>query len=363
MRYQNLVDQTCDHIRIAIETGRWTERLPGERRLSSELTVSRGTLKGALRRLHAEGLLGEGRAGSRVGRAIIKCPVSSQPGGLRVGILVCGEDDAIASRCLRYRNEVIHRLLLSGHSPCLVRHVVHGPEKIQKGRLAKRVEDSRSTTWILDNVPAGILRWFEEREMRVLADVGPSCGEARRAYAGSRIDTGLHACVEHLLELGHRRIVLIAPHLHRKPELPAIFRVFLNQVGAISKQSQSYHIPEWDGTSEGLQATLASLFRFTPPTAIIAWDTSLAMGVSGYLLRTGHSVPRDVSLAVITSSQALTWLIPGVDVARLEFDEELSIIRTIRWVEHVAAGHDTVGKDYRVSTSFRPGNTLAPPKS
>ena len=54
------------HLRVAIREDRWSGNLPGVARLALELDVSRHTVRHALRRLEAEGLLsGRGLGRSR----------------------------------------------------------------------------------------------------------------------------------------------------------------------------------------------------------------------------------------------------------------------------------------------------------
>jgi GntR family transcriptional regulator len=66
-----LNEQLTDELRRLIEQGEWQpgERLPGERSLEERFEVSRTTVREALDRLRAEGLLTTGRRGTVVTRA------------------------------------------------------------------------------------------------------------------------------------------------------------------------------------------------------------------------------------------------------------------------------------------------------
>ena len=51
----SLVAETARVLREGISSGRWPERLPGERELSAALQVGRNTLRAALAELEREG--------------------------------------------------------------------------------------------------------------------------------------------------------------------------------------------------------------------------------------------------------------------------------------------------------------------
>ncbi len=65
IRRQSLVEQTTIHLREGFRSGRWIGHLPGVLSLSSELEVSKATLRDALHRLEAEGLVKDRGAGKR----------------------------------------------------------------------------------------------------------------------------------------------------------------------------------------------------------------------------------------------------------------------------------------------------------
>lgn len=73
----------------------------------------------------------------------------------------------------------------------------------------------------------------------------------------------------HLIGLGHRRIVLLARADRRLPEPGASERAFLNELEAQNIITGAYNLPEWEETASGMGQLLETLFRFTPPTAII----------------------------------------------------------------------------------------------
>ena len=55
-----LADQTAAHLRERLASGQWGGKVPGVVRLGAELQVSQPTVRAALRKLEAEGLIADG---------------------------------------------------------------------------------------------------------------------------------------------------------------------------------------------------------------------------------------------------------------------------------------------------------------
>src|ERR1043165_1985419 len=86
LRRLTIIDQTMEHIRAGVASGRWSGRLPGVRPLSSELGVSRETLRTALHRLEEEGFLSEG--GASRPRNILNSTARAKRGPLRIAVIL-----------------------------------------------------------------------------------------------------------------------------------------------------------------------------------------------------------------------------------------------------------------------------------
>ena len=60
---QSLLADTTEILRQAILTGKWVDRLPGERKLSQQMQIGRDTLRLAIKQLQRERLIGHGEPG------------------------------------------------------------------------------------------------------------------------------------------------------------------------------------------------------------------------------------------------------------------------------------------------------------
>ena len=81
-----LADQTAAHLRERLRSGQWGGKVPGVVRLGAELQVSQTTVRAALRKLEAEGLLADG--GRCRGRQVAAGTGRGTRRGLSVGILL-----------------------------------------------------------------------------------------------------------------------------------------------------------------------------------------------------------------------------------------------------------------------------------
>jgi len=357
-----IVDKVYQLLLEGIGNCRWGERLPSERKLAAELKVARMTLGKALRRLEADGCLE--RAGSS-GRSIIGTNASAvakaKTRPWRIGFLVPlvqGDemeswhiDRQIATRCI----------VDLGHTPCVL-HLALSNEAPRLARLAKLMDSVNADAWIVICGPRVVLEWFDgHRREPVLALGGPQYGLNRVAKGGTLLRKALLELAQMLLALGHTRIVFITSRTHRQPALASSLVEYQNVLREGGIQVGDYHIPDWEETPEGLATLLESLFRFTPPTAIILMEDYYAAGVLGFLSRRQLTMPEDVSVAVVQDSRSSAWIWPGMQLASLQRDDRDLSRNITRWIEDQTLGrHGEL--DYTADYKLIHGNTLGSPK-
>jgi DNA-binding LacI/PurR family transcriptional regulator len=97
-----------------------------------------------------------------------------------------------------------------------------------------------------------------------------------------------------------------------------------------------FNLPEWDETPAGLQSLLHSLFRVTPPTALVVMRPAWATGVLSFLASRGLRVPQQVSVVGYGLEALNPWHVPAL--AYLRADDMPVVRRTLRWVRQVARG-------------------------
>ena len=160
-----------------------------------------------------------------------------------------------------------------------------------------------------------------------------------------------------LLELGHRRISLLARAERRVPTPGAVEQAFLDELGAHGIDPGSYHLPDWEETGDGLVTRLEALFRATPPTALIVDEPPFFFATMQFLMSRGLRVPHDVSVVCMDSDPYFTWLRPSV--SHIAWDRRLVVRRIVRWAGNVASGKEDTTQTMTKAV-FIEGGTVGP---
>ncbi len=351
LRRQTLAEQTADRLREDITARRWTTLLPGVAALAAELDVSRDTVRAALRLLERDGLLqprGEGRA-----RAIAKVRRPSR--SLRVAILLLEplehDNPGFQLQMLGIRQAITalgHVCFFAPHTQMALGH--------EPGRIAAHVRKTPADAWLVVAGSLELLRWFIAQARPCMALGGRSAG---LPIASTGPDSGppLLEAVHKLIALGHRRMTLIAPQAWRLPQPGRIARIFLDALRAKNIPVGEYNLPDWSGTAEGLQTLLTSLFRLTPPTAIVTTETVHTVALLAFCAHHGIRVPRDLSLVSTSYDSSLSACHPPI--AHCASDRSLIIRAVTRWIADVAAGR-THREASMIPSTLVPGGTMTP---
>jgi DNA-binding LacI/PurR family transcriptional regulator len=350
-RVRTATEQVVDHLRNEFMRGTWGETLPGSLRLAEDLGVGHGTIDAALRMLEKEGLLVSNGVGRR--RRIVPGHKGRAP-TLRIAILPYDQSD----EKLHYMVDLVHRLREAGHaSNFTAKSLVD--LKMDPRRIMRLVNKHKADAWVVGSGSREVLEWFARRPEPSFALLG-----RRRSItmAGSGPDKmeALQHLVRRLVELGHRRIVILAREERRKPRPAAFEQAFLDQLEAHGIPTGHYNLPEWEGTPESLEQRLDSIFAHTPPTALFIEEMPLFVAVLQYLASRGIVVPRDVSLVCDDPNPAFDWCRPSV--AHIDWDDQPLVRRVTKWADRIARGI----KDHRQSTipaRFVEGGTVGPARA
>lgn len=353
VRRLSVIDQTIEHVRDGIGSGRWRDHLPGLRPLSEELGVSRETLRTALRRLEAEGVLAEGGPGGA--RRIVAAAPSKPRQALRIAILPARrmETESVADQLLILR--LMHDLEAAGHTSVLVPPNWSGMAPTD-AHLARLVSEKNADAWMIYQGSRDVLEWFSGRDFPTLAIGGNNHGLPMSAI-GFDYATALREATRRLLKLGHKRIVLISPQFSRRPSPSKPVRAFLEELAAAGVTTGEFNCPEWEESPAGLRTLLESLFRLTPPTAVITWDGLEASGVLAFLATKNLSTPRDVSLIALTGDGSISWQNPGVSLANCAQEAGPFIRHCIRWADTAVTARPE-RKNESLAADFIEGNTI-----
>lgn len=321
----------------------------GGDRLVKELGVGRDTIKEALKQLEREGLLES--QGRRRQRRIAHIPAKARAKALRVRVLLYEDADRFSPYDLGILVELKNR----GFAADFTRRSLQD-FGMRVDRVAKFVDQTPADAWVVHSGSREILEWFARYQVPAIAVYGASTGLPIAAVS-MRKTPAMRTALRRLVDLGHRRIVLLTREERRKPQ-PALFeRNFLQAMTELGVRSGAYNLPDWEDSAPGLQRCLDELFAYTPPTALLLEDVQLLFPVQQYLARHKVLIPEQLSLIVNDIHPLFNWSDPVL--AQMVGDYEQVVWRVGRWAENVAKGK----VDHRqtvVEAAFIEGGTIGP---
>lgn len=352
----SVIEQTANHLRQGICEIRWGGRFPGVPTITRECEVSANVARAAVRLLEAEGWLEPAGHGRR--RRI----ASAKDGALtarvlRVGILLREPKPSLDPGFHEAILQIVHLLEEAGHAvfftPKTQTELSHSLP-----RLRRMIDDLPADAWIVIDGSSQLLAWFSEQKTQTLA-IGGQIGTLPISSVSPSLISAGTAAMQRLVELGHRRIVLICSRNERAgAHLPHhTVKSALGRLAACGVKISPYNLPEWDETPAGLQELLQSLFRVTPPTALMIMRPTWATGVLSFLATRGLRVPQQISVVGYGLESLNPWHVPAL--AHLRADDMPVVRRTVRWVRQVARGVVTPRK-FEYPGLFVDGPSLGP---
>jgi len=261
LKVLSAAEQVANYLREGVAAGVWRGKMPGVVALAEELGVNHKTVEAALSMLEREKvLIGQG---ARRPRRISRLAGAAQTRELRIGLLLHDVTDSRSEVTVELR----HLLLEAGHAPFVAKRLLTDIGTDVAG-LARLVGREPADAWLALAARREVLEWFIAKRSPVFALYGrfrslPVAGAApdkTEAYAEA---------VRTLAGLGHRRIVLLAREQHRQPVPSQSVRAFLGALSGAGIAASDYHYPLWENTLEGFHHCLESIFRISPPTALV----------------------------------------------------------------------------------------------
>lgn len=347
-RAKSTSEQLAEHLRQQILRGGLGETMPGINQLVRVLGVNSRAVEAAVKQLEAEGLVKP--QGNRRRRRIV-VPNDIAPPSRRIQILLHGEDDAQ----LGYMVDLLHQLVDLGHraefsSRCL------GDLGMDVRRVARFVQGTAADAWVVVGGSRDVLEWFASQSMPTFALFGRL---RKLPLAGAVPDKApaYRQAARRLLELGHRRISLLAGEDRRKPSPGFVEQAFLDELESSGIPTSSYNLPQWQMHPQDFRRCIDSLFTHTPPTALVI-DTSMLFHTAMlHLAQQEILAPRDVSLVCADPDVTFEWCKPSI--AHIEWDSRPVVRRVVRWVNDTALGRDDRRKTFSKAI-FVEGGTVGP---
>ena len=348
-RRMSVGEQLAAHLRRELETGVRRGLMPGVLKLEKELGVNRKTVEEALRQLEAEGLLKPQGAGRRRRIAGIRKAAPA----LRIGILL----SEAAERRLDYIVELQHGLTEAGHAAVFAARTM-GELDLDLRKIRRMVLEAKADAWVVMAATAEVLEWFAQGRTPAFAVFGRRRGK-RIAGAGPDKRSAYAEATRRLVELGHRRIVLLARPRRRLPEPGRPEQAFLNELAAHGLPVGDYNLPDWEETPAGFHARLNELFRVTPPTALILDESPLFFGARQFLAQRRLRIPEDVSLVCTDYSPDFDWCQPPV--SHIRWDSRPVVRCALRWAANVSRSKEDL-RQTETPAEFVHGGTIGPAK-
>jgi DNA-binding LacI/PurR family transcriptional regulator len=345
-------EQVAARLRADLAAGLWKGRMPGVLRLEADLGVNRKAVEAGLALLERDGLL-ERQGPGRCRRIVATRNHAASRLSLRLAILA--HDPLVLGE--GYMIELLHMLQEAGHraffSPrCLTQL------GMDVKRVARMVRQTSADAWVVEAAPREVLEWFIERKIPVFALFGRR-RDLPIAAAGPDKVPAYRGVARRLVELGHRRIVLLARKERRLPYPGAPERAFLEELEAHGITTSTFNLPDWEESADGVRRLLDSLFLVTPPTAFFIDEAYLFHAVKHRLADMGLKVPEDVSLVCTDPDRTFLWCDPSI--AHVAWDSGPSMRRMVRWATNVSRGRKDVGQ-LEAPAVFVAGGTIGPAK-
>jgi len=347
-RSLSAVEQLTAYLREEIRNGGLDGQMPGVAQLVRSLGVGTKTVVAALESLKREGVL---EAGGARKRNRIMAADHGVKTALRVRILLYEESDAHNEHIV----QLGYRLKERGHQ------VSHASKtltalKFDVKRVAQMVAKNDGDAWVVQAGSRPVLEWFAAQSVPAFALFGRQTDLPIASLATLKSPATAEA-LQRLVALGHRRIVMLVREERRKPS-PGLFeRRFLEELERLGIQTGAYNLPDWEDDAQGFRECLDSLFRHTPPTALLTSESALFFAMQQYLLGKGLMVPRDVSLLALDDHPAFEWFQP--DISHIRTDTRRWVPRVVQWVDHVSKGKED-RRETLIRAEFIEGGTIGP---
>lgn len=349
-RLRSASEQLADFLKEEIRRQRWTGRMPGETWMVTHLQVGRDTVRAAMEHLQEEGVLAAQGQGRR--REIVMNRPAFKARNFKVRILLYEMQD----RGDIDNSSLLAQLLEAGFDAGYAARTLK-ELGMQVDRVARHVRQQPADAWIVSAASREIIEWFSGQPTPAIAMYGRAAG-LPIAAAFTYMIPGQTAVLRRLIELGHKRIVMLARAERRHPELSRPEQAFIDDLEAAGIQTGRYNLPDWEESRDGLRRCLDGLFRHSAPTALLFQETSIFIAARTYLADRGIVAPRDVSLVVADRDPSFAWCDP--EPAQIRWDYRPVVRRVIGWARNVARGKID-RRQFGVTSEFFEGGTIGPP--
>ncbi len=351
LRILSISEQIAAHLRSEIARGRWSGTMPGRKELAGQYQVGINSMEEALRELETEGVIASQGAGRM--RRITGSAQGIHKRRLKIAVLAY-ERSSLSAPVI---SEAVHVLREAGHDAFFTRSSL-----VDLGmnvtRVAGLVRKTEADAWIVCAPPRRVVEWFASLSKPSFSLYGRRRG-VPIASVGADKGPAIVAAARRLIDLGHKRIVMLCRSERRLPVAGTVERAFLAELAAHGITPGPYHLPDWEDGMKGFQTRIESLFRVNPPTALIVDELKMFVATQQFLAMKQLSAPGDVSLVSMESDPAFEWCRPTVTC--IHWDLQPVMRRIVGWASNVTCGKIDLRETHTLA-KFIDGGTIGPAK-
>lgn len=350
----SLVQQLELILKTGITQGRWKNILPGERRLSEELQVSRSSLRLALESLEQQGIVDNHQGKSRRLLALLP-PHRTDVTNKRVCLLSpkplwqLRSFDGLWIDELRAKMQEANREFW-----------VHDSAKTFRQKPSKALKDLVAqypkTCWLLLHSSYEMQSWFDENGMPAVI-----AGTAHSDIRLPSVDSDHRATCRHaagaMLAHGHRRIVFLTCRSKLAGDIDS--EIGFKEAFTYGREEPAQpSIEYYDDSIEAICRTLNRLFQsHDKPTAILIARSEAVLTAITHLGRIGIKIPDHVSLVARDEEPYLTHIVP--QITRYSLKPRTYATKIMRAIQQSLVGNSLPPAIVRLVPTLLPGKTLA----
>lgn len=343
----------------ALETGRWTGELPGERKLCQILQVSRITLRPALQQLEREGWL-RTSPGQRRMIARRKARAGTRPAAKGLIVLVSPlplqEIEPFVLLGLDHLRELLARRHIRLETETRVECYGRGPDRALE-RLCREIQPD---VWLLWRSTKTMQEWFRRREHKHVVLGSAFDRTAHPAVDLDHLATARHAAAT-FGRLGHRRLAVIVPDSKLAGDQGSVEGFCAGAADYEGGPLQADTITH-DGTPAGVIRSVDRLLKLVPrPTAIFSAGGRQTIAIMTRLLELGIRVPGQISVVSRDDDHGLDFVTPSP--ARY-FRPPIKFARGVfRQIERQLTVTSQENRTILILPDFQPKATVARPEN
>lgn len=350
---KTLTDAVEEHLRNAILSGRWADRLPGLRTIAAELDVGSSTVAAAAARLRKAGILENTGPKSRlrISRESLRKEAGRREG--RFLFLTHTPLSATSPAVSMILRELVRR-----RPNWLVRHRTHSfhaRTRIPRG-WDRILEEEMPDFMVLVSGTPKTADWAQSRGVPTIL-LGGEPGASPLPVLGVETGVMLDQALDHLSSQGHWRIMM--PLCHRSEAMcQTVRRVFGRHLTAAGKPlAEGYNTPHSDQRDpRTLMDILERVWRAQPPTAIVLFDWNEFVTISCFLKMRRLTIPTDISVVVLEDHPSHEWHVPVI--CHFRYPVEAVTRELIRWSR---SWRRLSSSKVAVSPVWFPGESTGPP--